>query len=412
MPVYLRAVQQIFVRDGEGKVYGPLEPVTVELLIDGGVLNGALLVSTDGVRYGSPARYPQLKDFFPATCGETTARRWPRAAPSRCCAAQRKPARRPPRRPDGPSRPGRAHACLRGSSGAGRCAGAAGPGSARPFHGPANRRGASTGDGAPPGGCGAALEPCPQRQPRPQHRSGFTARPAQDADGQLQHGAARGPPHPSVGTPAVPGGAADARFSSPSPGAARPAGSPTPAGGMPVPPRTTTPRPPPAPSPPGSSYLVASGDLAEISAIRLYAQAAETNLSGLFTFQLSDRSILVHFRKGNPELIESSHPEDAVEVFLSKALVVTAEQLKVAEKEKGRFGGEVLATLFALGLVNQSLVFPALTQRAASLLLRTFLAPAGLFQHQPLELPPSKALPSGTGGASWPRSCAATRSAS
>jgi len=58
-------VQQIFVRDGEGKVYGPLEPVTVELLIDGGVLNGALLVSTDGVRYGSPARYPALKDYFP-----------------------------------------------------------------------------------------------------------------------------------------------------------------------------------------------------------------------------------------------------------------------------------------------------------------------------------------------------------
>src|SRR5450631_674458 len=63
--VYLSAVQQIFVRDTEGKVYGPLEPVTVELLIDGGVLNGALLVSTDGVRYGSPARYPTLKDYFP-----------------------------------------------------------------------------------------------------------------------------------------------------------------------------------------------------------------------------------------------------------------------------------------------------------------------------------------------------------
>jgi tetratricopeptide (TPR) repeat protein len=141
--------------------------------------------------------------------------------------------------------------------------------------------------------------------------------------------------------------------------------------------------------------MVASGDLSEISAIRLYAQAAESNLSGLFTFQLADRSILVHFRKGNPEFVDSSHPEDAVEVFLAKSGVVTAEQLKVAEKEKGRFGGEVLATLFALGLVNPALVFPALTQRAAALLLRAFLAPGGIFQHQPLELPPSKAVPLG-----------------
>ena len=69
-----------------------------------------------------------------------------------------------------------------------------------------------------------------------------------------------------------------------------------------------------------------------------------------------------------------------------KAAVVTAEQLKVAEKEKGRFGGEVLATLFALGLVNPGLVFPVLSQRAAALLLRAFLAPTGVFEYQPLEL--------------------------
>lgn len=141
--------------------------------------------------------------------------------------------------------------------------------------------------------------------------------------------------------------------------------------------------------------MVASGDLAEISAIRLYAQAAETNVTGLFTFQLADRSILAHFRKGSPEYIDSTHPEDAVETYLARATVVTAEQLKVAEKEKGRFGGEVLATLFALGLVNPGLVFPLLSQRAATLLLRTFLCPSGVFQYQPLELAPSKALPLG-----------------
>jgi len=141
--------------------------------------------------------------------------------------------------------------------------------------------------------------------------------------------------------------------------------------------------------------MVASGDLSEISAIRLYAQAAETNVTGLFTFQLTDRSILVHFRKGNPEFADSTHPEDALEPYLVQSGLVTPEQIKVAEREKKRFGGEVLATLFALGLVNPGLVFPALTQRAAALVLRAFLAPSGLFQYQPIDLDTSKSLPVG-----------------
>src|SRR5215831_7775359 len=56
---------QIFVRNREGKVFGPIEPSTVELLIEGGVLQGLLQVSTDGERYALPFRFPELRDFFP-----------------------------------------------------------------------------------------------------------------------------------------------------------------------------------------------------------------------------------------------------------------------------------------------------------------------------------------------------------
>src|SRR5574338_610622 len=56
---------QIFVRNREGKVFGPIEPSTVELLIESGVLQGLLQVSTDGEKYALPFRFPELRDFFP-----------------------------------------------------------------------------------------------------------------------------------------------------------------------------------------------------------------------------------------------------------------------------------------------------------------------------------------------------------
>ncbi|MGZ6162210.1 MAG: hypothetical protein ACXWLS_02680, partial [Myxococcaceae bacterium] len=56
---------QIFVRNREGKVFGPIEPSTVELLIEGGILQGLLQVSTDGESYALPFRFPEVRDFFP-----------------------------------------------------------------------------------------------------------------------------------------------------------------------------------------------------------------------------------------------------------------------------------------------------------------------------------------------------------
>ena len=373
-------------------MYGPLEPVTVELLIDGGVLNGALLVSTDGVRYGSPARYPGLKDYFPrhlwADDGEPLATS--EAVPLLLASDVGTPATPAPPPPPTP-------APAQKTSPPPPAAGASAP---RPV--------AQSASAPVPQGQPGALPRVTAAIPAAVSQSPVLASnvvpaippmaPAKKTPtGGFNMAPPAARPTPAAGMQAAPPPppASEARFPGTAAGPPGPQKAPTPPTGMPVPPRTSAPRPPPAASTPGASYVVSSGDLSEISAIRLYAQAAETNVTGLFTFQLSDRSILTHFRKGSPEFIDSTHPDDAVEGYLSKAAVVTAEQLKVAEKEKGRFGGEVLATLFALGLVNPGLVFPVLSQRAAALLLRAFLAPTGVFEYQPLELPTSKALPLG-----------------
>jgi hypothetical protein len=60
-----------------------------------------------------------------------------------------------------------------------------------------------------------------------------------------------------------------------------------------------------------------------------------------------------------------------------------------------KYGNDVLAALFTLGAVNPGLVFPALAQRAADILLRAYLSPRGSFRFEALELPPNKVVPLG-----------------
>jgi hypothetical protein len=159
------------------------------------------------------------------------------------------------------------------------------------------------------------------------------------------------------------------------------------------------PGPPRAPSqaatPLTSTFALLRADLAEKNALRIYAEGARANATGLFFFDLPDRTITLYMRRGNPESADSTHTEDGVGQFLLSQRLATAEQVARAEREALRFGNDVLAALFTLGFVNPGLVFPALAQRAAGLLLRAYLAPTGHFRFEALELPPSKVVPLG-----------------
>jgi hypothetical protein len=100
-------------------------------------------------------------------------------------------------------------------------------------------------------------------------------------------------------------------------------------------------------------------------------------------------------RRGNPESAESTHESDAIGPFLLAQRLATSEQVARAEKEAVKYGNDVLAALFTLGAVNPGLVFPALAQRAADILLHAYLSPRGSFRFEALELPASKVVPLG-----------------
>lgn len=59
---------QIFVRNEQGKVWGPISAPTIELLIDSGAMGGKLLASLDGVNFQAPGLLPTIREVFPKEC--------------------------------------------------------------------------------------------------------------------------------------------------------------------------------------------------------------------------------------------------------------------------------------------------------------------------------------------------------
>jgi hypothetical protein len=151
-----------------------------------------------------------------------------------------------------------------------------------------------------------------------------------------------------------------------------------------------------APQPLSSTFTILRAELAETNALRIYAEGARTSATGLFFFDLPDRTITIYLRRGNPESAESTHGDDAIGPFLAANRLATAEQVSKGEREALKYGNDVLAALFTLGFVNPGLVFPALAQRAAALLLHAYLAPQGSFRFESVDLPPSKVVPLGS----------------
>src|SRR6476659_3503450 len=56
---------QVFIRNEQGKVWGPLELPTVTLLIDNRLVAGRVQVSRDGVNFVYPGQLPGIRDAFP-----------------------------------------------------------------------------------------------------------------------------------------------------------------------------------------------------------------------------------------------------------------------------------------------------------------------------------------------------------
>ncbi|WP_323383391.1 DUF4388 domain-containing protein, partial [Myxococcus dinghuensis] len=137
------------------------------------------------------------------------------------------------------------------------------------------------------------------------------------------------------------------------------------------------------------------GQLEQTSPIQLYGRIAAAELTGLLTLTLSDRTTLIHFRKGNPEFVDSTHAEDALGTSLMGARLLMPDQLQQAEAARERFGGDLLAALFGMGLLQPATAFSVLGQRATTILFKGLRAEAGTFTFEPRELPGNKAMPLG-----------------
>ncbi|RKH61273.1 DUF4388 domain-containing protein, partial [Corallococcus aberystwythensis] len=326
-------VRQYWVRNDRGTTWGPLTGATIELLIDSGSIQGKLQVSNDGLQFAFPWRFPEVRDAFPREL-------WGDGAPASLL--QSSPAAIVPPPPPGPgSAPGAGPAAVP----------MAGPGAA-PAAGP----------GAMPMAGPGAMRPGPG-----------AARPAVDAAGRPV--AAARPPGPPVA-------------------GARPPGAPAGAGAAPA--AAARPAAPPqAPADDGTNTVPPQGQLQQCSPMQLYGRIAAGEQTGLLTLGLSDRTLSIHFRKGSPEFVDSSHAEDALGVSLMGARLLTAEQLQQAEGAKDRFGGDLLAALFGLGLLQPATAFTQLAQRALGILGKALRAESGTFTFEVRDLPAQKAMPLG-----------------
>ncbi|AKQ68948.1 Cell division protein FtsK [Myxococcus hansupus] len=141
--------------------------------------------------------------------------------------------------------------------------------------------------------------------------------------------------------------------------------------------------------------IPARGPLEQCSPIRLYGRIAAREQTGLLSLTLADRAVHIHFRKGNPEFVDSTHPEEALGSSLVAAKLLTPEQLQQAGGSLERFGGDLLTALFGLGLLQPATAFTFLAQRAAGILGRGLKAEVGTFTFELRDLPANKAMPLG-----------------
>ncbi len=331
---------QIFVRNDKGKVWGPLAPATVELLIDNGAIDGRVQLSLDGSQYVFPGRLPNLRQFVPKQLwGDTIV-----------------PGDDLQNPPPPPPIPGSAQA------GGPPIAPAGGP-----IAGPGALR-------AGPGAVANAAARNAAAMAGPGARAAMDKRHAPNLGQPVQR------PPPPVMTPAQPAPSA------PPPPAPAPVHAPPPS---PVAPAAHV------ATPISDGTIAPSGDLSKLPVLHLYYLIAATDRTGLLTLELPDRKIEVHFRKGNPEYVDSTHADDALATFLVRAQLASFEQLGRAEAEKAKFGGELVGALFGLGILHPSTAFTHLATRANNILMRAFAAETGAFRFEPKELPAHKAMPLG-----------------
>src|SRR5260221_4070363 len=175
---------------------------------------------------------------------------------------------------------------------------------------------------------------------------------------------------------------------------------PAPAAEKPAP-KAAAARPAPAPQPVPVAEkpleLPESGDLGEMSPLRLYALAALTSASGWLTLELEKgRMLQISFRRGTPEHLSTDDPDHSLVRFLQKRGVVPVEKALAAEEQASKSGQDIVSVLFQMQLIPPADAHKLLGDYAGYLLDRALLSWRGKFSFEKDAPPPPGAFPLGS----------------
>jgi tetratricopeptide (TPR) repeat protein len=157
-------------------------------------------------------------------------------------------------------------------------------------------------------------------------------------------------------------------------------------------PAKPAPPPPPAETP---LEVPESGDLAELSPVRLYGLAALTNASGWLQLELEGRMLQISFRRGTPEQLSSDDPELSLLRFLQQRGVVPAASAHQAEEQSARSGQDIVSVLFQMQLIPPADAHKLLGDYAQFLLDKAFVSWRGKFTFEKDAPSPPGAFPLG-----------------
>ncbi len=247
------------------------------------------------------------------------------------------------------------------------------------------------GDGEPAAAKAAAAPPPP---PRPDSSPGSSPGLGPEPGGPPVLAAAGGPP---VVTPAAPKVAAP-KMPTPAPvvaAKAAPAAVAKPAAAKVA----------PAPAA-GVEGVPRSGDLSKQSPPRLYGLIAASGLTGRLTIATQTVTYTILFKKGAPEGAASDATADDLGTYLESAKVVPAGAVKDAMAIAANHGGDLVAALLALKLINPNDAFRVISEHATGILRRALLVESGTFELTPDAPMPASTFPLGN---KWALLCEAVR---
>ncbi|HTP50860.1 MAG TPA: J domain-containing protein [Anaeromyxobacteraceae bacterium] len=152
--------------------------------------------------------------------------------------------------------------------------------------------------------------------------------------------------------------------------------------------------------------LPAEGTLAGQSPLRLYYLAAAVQAAGRLSIVSDVATYGLTFKKGQVEHASSSWSQDDLGEFLLRRGILPVDQVNDARALAPRLGGDMLAALVELRLIDPAARFQDLKEHGAGLVWRALATESGSWRWEPGAQPPAFGFPLGS---RWGLLCDAVR---